>query len=428
MLNEILVVLVLTLLNGFFSMSEIALVTVRKTWASELAPKNKKAKAILDLKHNPENLFATIQIGISVITIAASAFAGANIAERVALLFADSKWSILADNAGSISLVLVVVLVSYINITIGELVPKSLGLRFSEKMALLSARPILFLSKAFKPFIVALSFTSNLILKIFHDSTNFTEGKLSQAEIRSMISEGKEVGTVEPHEFNMIENVFNFSDLDVEKIMVPRNQIFALNQDLSNTELVGKAIESRYSRIPIYKGELNNIIGILYTQKLLAVFGQDIADVSIERFITPPYFVPSVMKISEVLQFMQKNKIHIALVTDEHGDTAGMVTLEDVLEEIVGDISDETDEDSNGIKKENDGFLVVGSMSVVDFNKFFKSDLPEDEDYNSVSGLIVSELGRFPKERDVVDKNNIKFTVKEIARRTVKSVFVTEIK
>ena len=425
MLTDILIILFLTLLNGFFSMSEIALVTVRKTRMAELAKAgNSRAKRVVRLQQDPEILFATIQIGISVITIAASAFAGANLTEKLVLFVEKINLPLLSDNAHGLSFVIVVALVAYVNITIGELIPKSLGLRFAEQVALFASYPIYFLSRASVWLIKLLNVTSNIVLRIFKDSTSFIESRISQEEIRSLISEGHNAGTVDAHEYRIIENVFDFSDLSVDKIMIPRTEVFALDIESSPKEVFSKAIESGYSRIPVFKGSFSNMVGILYTKKLLQYFNRNSEDLQLEEFLMKTYFVPSTMKISEVLQRMQKRKVHLALVTDEHGEVEGLVTLEDILEEIVGDISDETDEPNKNIHESNGVFLVLGNTPIVDFNKFFNTAVPEDAGFNTISGFILDNLKRFPKKGEEIKYENILFTVKDSTSRTVKSVEV----
>ncbi len=425
MVWEIVIVFILTLINGFFSMSEIALVTVRKTRVASLVKKgSRRAKVIEALQQTPETLFATIQIGISIITISASAYAGSSLSHNLANLLEQVNFAFIVTHAYTISFVLVVAVISYINITIGELIPKSLGLRYSEPLALFSAYPIWWLSKISYWLIRGLNVTSNLFLKLFNDSTTFTESRISEEEIRSLISEGRKAGTIAPHEDNIIQNVFDFSDLSVHKIMVPRTVMVAINIDNSANEIVHKAIESGFSRIPVYQGTLNNIVGILYTKRLLIKFDKGLEGLNIQEFLVTPYFVPSTMKISEVLGRMQRKKVHMALVTDEHGEIEGLVTMEDVLEEIVGDITDETDEVNKNIRQEGENFIVNGETSVVDFNKFFNTDLPENKEFSTVSGFILEHLGRFPKENDEVVFGSVKFMVKEVTLRTVKSVVV----
>ncbi|MDP9249276.1 MAG: hemolysin family protein [bacterium] len=428
MAYEIFIVLILTLLNGLFSMSEIALVTVRKTRVSALIKQgNKRAKVIQFLKENPEDLFATIQVGISVITIAASAFAGASIAADLALSLEKSGIAFIAAHAHTISFAIVVALVSYVNITIGELIPKSTGLRYAEPIALAAAYPVWWLSRISGWLITILNVSSNLFLKLFGDSTNFTESRLSEEEIRSVISEGTKAGTIEPMEHNFIENVFNLSDMSVDKIMIPRAAISALDISDPGELIVKKAVESGYSRLPIYQGDLNNVIGILYTKKLLPELRKERPDIDLKQFLVPPYFVPNSMKASEVLKRMQSKKAHVALVTNEHGEVEGLVTLEDVLEEIVGEIADETDETDRRIKQDSMGFTVAGNTTIVDFNKYFRTSLPEDEDFNTVAGFILEQLGRFPKLGDTVVSGEMKFTVKEASLRTINILTVERV-
>jgi putative hemolysin len=423
---EILIVLFLTLLNGFFSMSEIALISIRRTRVASLVKQgNKRAKIIQQLQQTPERLFATIQIGISVITIFASAFAGSSIAEDLAKVLGRADNLFLAENSYIISFVIVVVLVAYISLVIGELVPKSLGLRYSETFSMFSSYPIWWLSKLSSWLVKILNFSSNIILKLFNDKTTFTESRLSEEEIRTLLSEGRKAGTIQPEQHYMLENIFEFSDLTIGKIMVPRTQITAYDIDQPAKNLISLAIESGYSRIPIYRGNLNNIVGILYTKSLLTKLGDKLEDIDLNSFLLPPYFIPNTMIISEVLKRLQRKKLHMALVTDEHGEIEGLVTLEDVLEEIVGDITDETDEASRKITKQADGtFLVFGEISIVDFNRFFQTDLPEDQDFTTVSGFILNELGRFPKEGDNIKVGDLEFVAEEVTLRTVKTVKV----
>lgn len=426
---DIFTVLVLTLLNGFFSMSEIALITVRKTRIASLAKQGSgRAKAIQLLQQNPESLFATIQVGISLLTIGASAFAGSSGASHLADILASINIPFIQLHAYTISFIIVVATVSYISITIGELIPKSLGLRYAEPFALFSAYPILWLSRLSYILIKVLNVTSNLFLKIFKDSTTFTESRVSEEEIRSLISEGRNAGTIEEQEHNIIENVFDFSDLSVDKIMVPRTTMVCFDIHNSAKEVVHKAIESGYSRIPMYENSLNNIVGILYTKRLLAKFEQGSENLNLREFLVPAYFVPNTMKISQVLQRLQKKKSHMALVTDEHGEVGGLVTMEDVLEEIVGDITDETDEADKSIKQQGEDFIVSGAVSVVDFNKFFKTEIYENRDYNTISGFILHKLGRFPEEGDFVDFGEVTLIVQEVTLRVVKTVIVKKIK
>ncbi len=426
---EIIIIFALILLNGFFSMSEIALISVRKTRvASLIKHNNSRAKIIDQLHKDPEKLFATVQIGISIVTIFASAFAGSSLAVDLSHILTRSGIGFIAEYSRTISFVVVVAVVSYVSLIIGELVPKSLGLRYAENFSLLSAYPIWWLSKISFGLIKILKLSTNLILKPFRDSTSFTETRLSEEEIRALIEEGQQAGTIESHERSIIENVFESNDLTVDKIMIPRGRMSAFDISNPSEQVVKQSIESGFSRLPVYSGNVNNIVGILYTKKLLHHFGDDFKNTDLQKLLLPPYFVPGSMKINNVLQRLQRKKQHMAMVTDEHGEIAGLVTLEDILEEIVGDISDETDEVSPTGQKQDGSTEVSGEVSIVDFNKQFKSDLPENEDYTTLSGYVLSKLGRFPKEGDKIVNGNIEITIKEKTLRTVKIAIIKKLR
>src|SRR3989344_9422186 len=271
---EIAIIFILTLLNGFFSMSEIALISIRKTRVAYLAKQGSgKANIIAQLKDKPEKLFATIQIGISILTIAASAFAGRSLAGELGSYLEGKSLGIVSEYAYNISFVVIVLGITYLSLILAELVPKSLGLRYAETCARLAAYPIWWLSKVATWPVKFLSLSSNLLLKPFNDSTSFTESRMSEEEIRMLIAEGRRTGTIEPREHSIIENVFEFGDLTAAKIMVPRTQIVGFNIDASAKDTISKAIDSGFSRLPIYKDDLNNIIGILYTKRLLKKLG-----------------------------------------------------------------------------------------------------------------------------------------------------------
>jgi len=429
---ELLKVFIFTLLTGFFAGSEMALISLRKTKVAELIKQgNKSAKLVKALQNDPEKFIATSQIGISVITVVASVIAGANLSEELRPFFANSNITFISSNAATISYVLIIALVTYLTIIFGELVPKSLALRYSEKFALFVAFPIYWISRICGVIIKFLTFSSNVVLMPLKDSTSFSESKLSEDEIRNMILEGRKAGTIERREHEILENVFDFSDMTVGKIMTPAAQITAFDIDDPINLNVSKVIDSEYSRIPFYKEKLDNIIGVLNIKDLFAEIGdgQHAKDIHLRELLKPVFFVHNTQKISTVLQKFQRNKIHMAIVTDEHGEVDGLVTLEDILEELVGDISDETDEVRKEIVKESDGtYMVEGGTSIIDFNRFFKANLPEDEQFSTISGFILSILERFPEIDDMVTFENMEFTVKHKTNRTVKSIQVKFLK
>jgi putative hemolysin len=423
---QILIIFLLTLLNGFFAGSEIALISLRRTRIDSLRKRApKRARLIKLLQKTPETFIATTQIGISIATIISSIFAGASLEGRIAPYFEASRLTFLSVHANSISFIIIVLLVAYVTIVLGELVPKSVALRHPARFALLVIYPIYALSRLSSWIIKLFTGTSNLILRPFHDSTSFSESKLSEEEIRTLIYEGREAGTIEKREHEMLQNVFEFSDMTVDKIMTPRSQIMACNTKDPVEISLKQILDSGYTRIPFYKNKLDNLVGILHTKDLLSHIAQPIDQLFIRNLLRPPFFVPTTKKISDLLQNFQKKKAHLAIVINEHGEVDGLVTLEDVLEEIVGEIGDESDEARTDILKQKDGaYIVYGSVSIVDFNRFFDVSIPEDQAYSTVSGFMLDQLERFPEAGDSVEHDNLKLTVKDSTPRAIKSILV----
>lgn len=422
---EILIVVILTLMQGFFSGSEIALISLRRSKTNELIKKSiRRGSIVRKLQSNPENFIATTQIGISLLTIVTSVFAGSRLEAKLAPYLEVLSIPFVHNHANGTSFVVIVLLLTYFNLVVGELVPKSLALRYPEKFSLWAAYPVLWISKLSLPLIKIVVTSSNLLLRPFRDSTSFSESKLSEEEIRTVLYEGRQAGTIERQEHEILENVFELSEMEVEKIMTPANKMVALDLDESLAKNLEVAISSEYTRIPVYRGSLDNLQGVLNVKELLPFLGKDQNTIDLESLITPPLFVPSTQKIGDTLQAFQKNKIHIAFVTNEHGEVDGLVTLEDTLEEIVGEIIDESDEVNSTIVKQKDAFLVQGGTLIVDFNRHFKTEIPENENFATVSGLILDVLGRFPNSNDVITAYDCEFKVLEKTDRVIKKVLV----
>lgn len=424
---EIAIVIALIFLNGFFSGTEMALIVLRKTRIKQLVQEgNKNAKLIEKLQNDPEKFLATIQVGITLINVIASAFAGATIAEALTPFVRQIPLPLIANHAETLSFIIIVMAMTYISLIFGELVPKSLGIKFSEKFALFSARPIYFLSQITFVFTKFLTGSSNLILKFFGDKTSFSEAKLTEDEVRSILYESHKSGVIKKYEHEMLNNVFEFSDMATSQIMTPRSKIFSIDAEDSFEENLKKIVKSGYSRIPVYKEKIDNVIGILNTKDLLQkCTPRQVKKIDLSSMVKPPLFVPNTQKIGSLLRKFQKGKIQMALVSDEYGDLDGLITLEDILEEIVGEISDESDEENTFIRKQKDGsYLVEGSTSVVDFNKFFLTSIPETEQYNTISGLLLDKFEKFPNVGDSTLIEGTEFTIKAKTDRLIKLVEV----
>lgn len=426
---EIILVVILILLNGFFAGTEMALISIRKTRIQQLAKEgNKRAILAEKILKKPEEFLATIQIGITLISTIASAFAGANIAEALDTILKKSSWEIIATNSTSVSFAIVVMVVTYLSLILGELIPKSLGIKFSEKFSLFVIYPIYYLSLIFTPITRFLTGSSNLVLKFFGDKTSFSEASLTEEELRTLLYEGHKAGTLKKHEHEILENVFDFSDIAAGQIMTPRSKIFAIDINEPIEKNLTSITDSGYSRIPVFKDNIDNVVGIIHIKDLLKELQKDKHLQSLNGLIRKTYFIPNTQHISDLLKKFQKGKIHLAIVTNEHGDVDGLLTIEDILEEIVGDIADESDEENTLIYKLKDGnYQVDGSVSIVDFNRHFKTMLSEDQNYTTVSGLLLLKLEKIPDEGTKTIIENIEFTIKEKNDRMIKLLTVRKL-
>jgi putative hemolysin len=334
--SEIFVIFALVLANGVLAGAEIAIVTLRRTRIRELVERGSgAARAVEALRDQPERFFATVQIGITVVGTTAGAFAGAAIAEDLEPWVARVPQ--LAPHAEEISIGLVVSLVSYLSLVLGELVPKSLALKASERYALLIARPLVWLSRAARPLVWFLTVSSNAVLRLFGDRTSFMEGRVSSEELQEMVGEATRAGTLHPDAGEIASRALEFQELVAADVMVPRTQVVALRRDASPEEIRATLQGRSHSRFPIYEGDIDHVVGYLHLKDLLAVAWEEKAFV-LDDLLRPAYFVPDSKQAVELLAVMRGERIPLAIVVDERGSMAGIVTLEDLVEEVVGEI------------------------------------------------------------------------------------------
>ena len=383
---EFLVIFVFILFNAFFAASEISIISVRSSRIKDLIEKGiTRAKIVEKLKTETDTFLATVQVGMTVVSSFASAFGGTVAVQHLKNPIENLQIPIISQNAEIVGLIFVVLFVSYLSLVIGELVPKSLALRYAEQISVFVAPIILFFSKIFSLPVKSLVNSSNFILKPFKDKTSFSESKISEEEFKIMLDEGKKTGVIDKTEHELISSIFEFTDTMVKEIMVPRTDITAIDCSISSENLFSTISEEGYSRIPVYKKNLDNIIGIIYAKDVVSLLEYRNL-IILDDIIRQPYFVPQTKKISELLKEMQRKKIHIAIVNDEYGGTAGIVTLEDIIEEIVGEIQDEYDEELKEIESSSDGsFLISGKLSISNFNEKFNSAIPEDNGYETIT-------------------------------------------
>jgi len=421
---EILLIVVLILLNSFFAGSEFALISARKSKIRHLAAKkDKKAILVKKLQTEPDKYLATIQIGVTVVGTLASVIGGARIVDLIEPKIQKIPIEFVQNASEPISIGIVVVIIAYLFLVIGELVPKYVTLKYPEKIAFTVARPIQFLTNLTFFVVQILSFSTRTIAKLIIGKTPVESPFISEEEVKHIIKEGKEKGIFEPSEEKLIRSVFEFTDTFVHNIMTPRTEVVALETE-SNPEKVMRIItEEGFTRIPVFEGDLDHIAGIIHAKDVInTLFNKEL--IIIKDIIRPAYFVPDSKKVSELLNEFQRKKIHMAIVLDEFGGTAGLVTLEDILEEIVGEIEDEYDAATKEIFFLSDGSAIVkAGIKVDDFNREFKAELPLDRS-DTLGGFITNSLERIPVLDEKIKLFGLTFVIYEKLGHRIKKIKV----
>ncbi len=425
---EAILILVFILCNAFFAGSEIAVVTARKTRVSELVKEgNKKALILKQLQSEPDRFLATVQIGVTVVSAMASAVGGATAIKALQPLLEAVPVRFISSSSEVLSIGIVVVLISYLSLVIGELVPKSIALMNPEKVALVVARPIYAFSRLTSFFIAILTFSTNIILKPL-GGRPFTERSfVTEEEIKLLIREGRDRGIFEPEEEKLIHGVFEFTDLSVKEVMVPLTKVVAFSMDAPLEEIVEAIAEEEYSRYPVYHGEKSNIKGILYAKDVLRKLSAK-EPIDIRKLLRTPFFVPESMKISTLLRQMQRKGTHIAVVVDEYGAVTGIVTMEDLIEEIVGEIRDEYDVEQPVIRLRNGSYLIDASISVRDLKDDHGIDLPVSPDYDTLGGFVITRLQRIPAINETLTTDGWEIKIVEMVGKRIARVILSPVK
>lgn len=424
---EIILLIVLILINAFFAASEMAIVSVNKTRIQMLAEKrDKKALLLQKLLSETGRFLATIQVGITLAGFLASAAAATTISEKLE----EQIVKLNIPGSSQIAVIVVTILLSYITLVFGELVPKRIALQNSEALALNVAHPISIISKITVPFVKLLTLSSNLVLKLLGKEVKDLEEKVSEEEIRSLIQVGEENGVINKIEKDMIDSIFKFDDTLVKNIMTPEVNVFSIDADTEVSELIEMVLEEQYSRIPVYEDDINNIIGILYMKDLFyECRKKQPEDINIREILRPAYFVPETKNIDTLFKELQATKNHMAVVIDEYGGFSGLATIEDVIEEVMGNIFDEYDVIEESISKVDDEtYIVDGTTSIDDVNEAFEIDIPSD-DYDTVGGFVTDLLGRIPADEDKgrsFKYKNCVFCIDKVTDRRIEKLRITK--
>lgn len=413
MIGQLLVLVVLIGINAFFAATEIAFISLNDAKVSKKAADgDKKAKQIKKMLQDPSKFLATIQIGITLAGFLSSAFASDAFASKLAPVL-DSWFPLGISFWSSISIIIVTLILSYFSLVFGELVPKRLAMKYSNKIANLAVGFIKVLSILTAPFVKFLTFSTNTISKIFGVSEN-EEEIVTEEDIRDLVDVGEEKGTIEEEEREMINNVFEFNDKVASEVMKHRTEVFAVDINSDINELLDELDRSKYSRVPVYEDTIDNIKGILYVKDLFK-YVRSGKKIRIKEIIRKAYFVSENKPINEVFKELQTKKVQLAIVVDEYGGTAGIITMEDIIEELVGNIFDEYDEEEIEYEIIDDNtFRINGNMTIYDFEKLVKIEIPEGE-YDTISGYLIEQLGRIPNEREkpLIETENATYKIEK---------------
>lgn len=412
---DVLLVFVLLLVNGFFAASEMAIVTLNDNWVRKQADTgDKKAKRILRFIEDPGNFLATIQVGVTLAGFLSSSFGAERFGPRVAILIMDEPTTLVS----SLSLVLVTLVIAYFSLVLGELVPKQIALSNPYGFSKFAVGIIGVFDIVMRPFTRFLNFSTRIILKILRIDPDKADQTSAEEEIRMMIDIGRERGNIHVTEQEMIVNVFDFNDKEVSEIMTHRTSVVALSIDASFDEVVDAAVHEKYSRIPVYEGDIDNIVGLLHVKDVLYYMAEGRQDAFIlKALLRPPYLIPESKHIDQLFNEMQRDRISLAIIIDEYGGTAGIVTMEDLVEELVGNIQDEYDEEEHDIEKVAEHeYIVNGLYSLEELEKKIDDVVfsdEEDDDYDTVAGFVLGLLDRIPEEDEEVsvDYRNLTFSV-----------------
>lgn len=427
---ELILFFLFIILSGFLTASEISISSFGDNKIEEMKEKKMKYLSLFEsIRDDPENLFGTIRL-LNIFAIISASIIGFHYSQiKLVSQFLKSDSVFLQSNSNIISFVIISIIISAIVVIFTLLIPKAIGFKFSDGLGKFSIKLLLPLSHLFKYPVRGISFISNLFLIPFKEKTNFSQTRPSEDEILGIISNGVKSGTIDEKEQEIIENIFEFNDLKANEVMVPRTEMVTVDLDEKRDVIVKEILRTGHSLIPTFQDSPDNIIGILHTKDFTRSFIEK-KNYSLRGLIRPAYFIPETKLISEVLKEMQQRGERLAIVTDEYGGTEGLITMEDILEEIVGEIKDKTKKETvEYTKLQDDKYYVLGSMSIDDFNETFNLALPESDEYNTVAGYIAFSTGKILNTGESYKLDELIFElIKKIRQKMVQFKVYSEVK
>lgn len=428
MLLDVLFILFLVVLNGFFVAAEFAIVKVRASQVELMARDGSSSAKIAEhiLEHLNTYLSAT-QLGITLASLALGWFGEETVTAFILPILTSWDMSFSDSTIHSISLAISFLVVTFLHIVFGEIAPKALAIKLPEETTIFVSPILRIFYLVFRPFIFVLNQSANLILRVIGIDANALDERHTAEELRLLIKQGAEEGTIQTTQHELIENVFAFNELTAKQILVPRTKVVALEVSSPDEEVVKKVISEGYSRMPVYKQTLDDIVGIVHTKDLIPMV-KDRKPIILRDILRPAYFIPDTKTVSELLKDFQKKRMHMAIVLDEFGGTSGIVTMEDVIEELVGEIQDEYDDEGSKVEKVDDNaYIVRGQARIPEVNEFLRYPLPEGDDFDTMAGLMNFIFGKIPEQNEKKEFGGYEFTIVKSSRKSVEFVKMVEV-
>jgi len=421
---ELFFVAALILANGFFSCSELAIISARKSRIAQLvASGDESAKIVESLQDDPHRFLATVQIGVTIVGSLASAVGGAAAVQYLKPVFLSFPSQFVSHAAEPLAIGVVVVFISYLTLIFGELAPKTIGLQYADRMSLRVAKAIRFMAAAGSVAVSFLTMSNRAVLCLLRIKADGGQAFVTREDVRHIVQEGHETGVFSEAEREYIENVFDFTHTSVREVMVPRTRIVGIDLESDREEMLKTILENKFSRYPVYRGSIENVLGFIHGKDFL---GRMVGEpgFSVESIVRPPFYVPEAKKVNDLLKEMQRMRTHMAMVVDEYGGIGGLVTTEDLLEELVGEIEDEHDAGEPGrVQRQADGSVIVDAqMSLSDLAGIMDIRKEEDLNYDTLAGLILDRLGRVPEQGERLEVEGFTLVCEEVTKTAILKV------